>query len=81
MMVQGRQLLQKQFAKGETTPYQPMQPRPSFAPGRPDAFAIAIGGQTVPRLAVAEGVMKDVPIDAASLRARTPAPAANSGRN
>jgi cytoskeletal protein RodZ len=78
---QGRQLLQKQFAKGESYTVPADAASPKLWTGRPDAFAIAIGGQTVPRLAVAEGVMKDVPIDAASLRARTPAPAANSGRN
>lgn len=78
---QGRQLMQKQLAKGEsyTVPAEAVSPK--LWTGRPDALAIAIGGRAVPRLAEAEGVMKDVAIDAASLRARTPTPPANSGRN
>lgn len=78
---QGKQLMQKQLAKGESYTVPADAGSPKLWTGRPDALAIAIGGRAVPRLAEAEGVMKDVPIDAANLRARTPAPAANSGQN
>lgn len=78
---QGRQLMQKQLAKGESYTVPADSVSPKLWTGRPDALAIAIGGRAVPRLAEAEGVMKDIPIDAASLRARTPTPRANSDRN
>ena len=68
----GKQLMQKQLAKGESyyLPGDAMQPK--LWTGRPDALAITIGGKAIPRLADAEKVMKDVPVDAASLRARRP---------
>jgi cytoskeleton protein RodZ len=71
---QGKQLMQKQFAKGEsyTVPGDAVGPR--LWTGRPDALAITIAGQSIPRLAEAEKIVKDVPIDAASLRARLAAP-------
>ena len=67
---QGKQLMQKQLAKGEsyTVPADAVAPR--LWTGRPDALAITIGGQAISRLAETEKVMKDVPIDATSLRAR-----------
>lgn len=72
---QGKQLMQKQLSKGEsyTIPSEAIGPR--IWTGRPDALSITIAGQPVPRLAEAEVVMKDVPVDAASLRARPAAPA------
>jgi transcriptional regulator with XRE-family HTH domain len=72
---QGKQLMQKQLAKGEsyTVPEDAIGPR--LWTGRPDALAITIAGQAIPRLAEAEKVMKDLPIDAASLRSRPVAPA------
>ncbi|WP_421836515.1 helix-turn-helix domain-containing protein [Novosphingobium sp.] len=71
---QGKQLMQKQLAKGEsyTVPGDAVGPR--LWTGRPDALAITIAGKSIPRLAEAEKIMKDVPIDAASLRARLAAP-------
>lgn len=78
---QGRQLMQKQLAKGESYTVPADAASPKLWTGRPDALAIAIGGRAVPRLAEAEGVMKDVAIDAASLRARAPTPAPDSGQN
>ena len=67
---QGKQLMQKQLAKGEsyTVPAEAAAPR--IWTGRPDALSITIGGLVVPRLAEVEKVMKDVPVDAASLRTR-----------
>ncbi len=69
---QGKQLMQKQLAKGEsyTVPADAISPK--LWTGRPDALAITIGGQAVARLAETEKVVKDVPVDAASLRARPP---------
>lgn len=72
---QGRQLMQKQLAKGESYTVPGDAVGPKVWTGRPDALAITIGGQAVPRLAEAEKVMKDVPIDAASLLARQAAAA------
>lgn len=72
---QGKQLMQKQLAKGETYTVPADAVGPKLWTGRPDALSIAIGGQPIPRLAEEEKVMKDVPIDAVSLRAR-PAPTA-----
>jgi transcriptional regulator with XRE-family HTH domain len=77
---QGKQLMQKQLAKGEsyTVPADAISPK--LWTGRPDALSITIGGQPVPRLGEAEKVMKDVPIDAASLRARPTTPVAGPTR-
>jgi cytoskeleton protein RodZ len=75
---QGKQLMQKQLAKGESYTVPADAVSPMLWTGRPDALAIAIGGQAIPRLAEAEGIMKDVPVDAASLRARARAPASDS---
>lgn len=72
---QGKQLMQKQLAKGETYTVPTDAVGPKLWTGRPDALAITIGGQPIPRLADVEKVMKDVPVDAASLRARAAAPA------
>lgn len=73
----GAQLMQKQMAKGETYTVPPDANGPLLWTGRPDALAIAVGGQPVPKLAEREGIMKDVPVTAAALLARgTPTPAA-----
>lgn len=78
--VQGKQLMQKQLAKGESYTVPGDVAGPKLWTGRPDALAITIAGQSMPRLAETEKVMKDVPIDAASLRARPaePAPSATA---
>jgi hypothetical protein len=75
----GKQLMQKQLAKGESYTVPSEAVKPKLWTGRPDALAITIGGQQIPRLADAEKVMKDVPVEAASLRARSSAPAAAPG--
>lgn len=71
----GKQLMQKQLAKGESYTVPTEAVGPKLWTGRPDALAITIGGQPIPRLAEEEKVMKDIPVDAASLRARSAAPA------
>ena len=70
----GKQILQKELAKGEsfTVPQDVVEPK--LWTGRPDALAVTIGGQAVPPIAEKEGVVKDVPVSAAALLARgTPA--------
>ena len=78
---QGKQLMQKQLPKGESYTVPADAASPKLWTGRPDALAITIGGQAVPRLAETEGLMKDVSVDAASLRARRASPAANAAQN
>lgn len=75
----GVQLLQKQLAKGEswTVPAGVQEPR--LWTGRPDALAITVGGQPVPRIADTQRIMKDVPVSAAALLGRAaPPPSAPS---
>lgn len=74
----GTQLLQKDLAQGEsyTVPADVTDVRLWTA--RPEALAITVGGQTVPKLADEQRMMKDIPVTAAALLARqtTVAPAA-----
>ncbi|MFM9937050.1 MAG: helix-turn-helix domain-containing protein [Novosphingobium sp.] len=72
---QGKQLMQKQLSKGESYTVPADAAAPKLWTGRPDALAITIGGQGLPRLAETEQVMKDVPVDAASLLVRSQSPA------
>jgi cytoskeletal protein RodZ len=74
---QGKQLMQKQLAKGESYNVPGDAAGPRIWTGRPDALSITIGGKAIPRLAEVEKIMKDVPVDAASLRARSASPAEN----
>ena len=73
----GRQLMQKQMAKGETYVVPQDADGPQVWTGRPDAFAITIGGRAVPKLAEDDVVMKDVSVTAEALLARQ-APAAHA---
>lgn len=66
----GKQLVQKLLAKGETYTLPDGVADPKLWTGRPDALAITIGGQAVPRIADKQGIVKDVPVDAAALWAR-----------
>lgn len=70
----GVQLLQKQLAKGEswTVPAGVQEPRLWTA--RPDALAITVAGQPVPRIADTQRIVKDVPVSAAALLARAAPP-------
>lgn len=71
---QGKQLMQKQMAKGETYTVPADAQGPLVWTGRPDALSISVGGRGVPRLAEKEGIMKDVPVTAEALLARPTAP-------
>lgn len=72
----GTQLMQKQMAKGESWTVPDNVPGVKLWTARPEALAITIGGQAVAPLSEVQQTMKDVPVDAASLRARGAAPAA-----
>lgn len=72
----GRQLMQKQMAKGERYVVPADAVDPKVWTGRPDAFAITVGGKPVPKLADSDVVVKDVPVTAQALLARGSAPAA-----
>ncbi len=69
----GRQLMQKQMAMGESYTVPGEAKGPVVWTGRPDALAITIGGRPVAPLAEREGVVKNVPVDAAALLARASA--------
>lgn len=76
----GKQLVQKLLAKGETYTVPADAVAPKLWTGRPDALTITIGGQPVPRIAEKEGIVKDVPVTADALlaRANPAAPAAGA---
>jgi cytoskeleton protein RodZ len=78
----GSQLLQKQLAQGESWTVPADQPQVLIWTGRPEALAITIGGQSVPKLSEVQKTMKDVPVTAAALLAqRAAAPASGSPRS
>lgn len=73
----GAQLMQKQMAKGERYAVPADARGPQVWTGRPDALAITVGGRPVPKLADSERVMRDIPVTAEALLARTaPGPGA-----
>jgi cytoskeleton protein RodZ len=72
----GKQLLQKQLAKGESYTIPADAQNPQIWTGRPDALAITVGGKLVAKLSDQQRKMKDVPISAAALAARVSRPLA-----
>lgn len=66
----GNQLMQKQLARGESWTVPVDQPQVLIWTGRPEALAITIGGQAVPKLSDVQKTMKDVPVTAAALLGR-----------
>lgn len=71
----GRQLIQKQLAKNERYVVPTDAEGPQVWTGRPDALQITIGGKPVPKLSDEERVVKDLPVSAEALLARSaPAP-------
>jgi transcriptional regulator with XRE-family HTH domain len=66
----GKQLMQKQMAQGESFTVPADAQGPMLWTGRPDALAITVGGKPLPKLAEQEQVMKDVPVTAQALLAR-----------
>jgi hypothetical protein len=67
---EGKQLLQKQLAKGEAYTVPADAKNPMLWTGRPDALAISVGGQDQPKISTEQKRVKDVPISAAALLAR-----------
>lgn len=72
---QGNQLLQKELAQGESYTVPAEIADVKLWTARPDALAITIGGQPVPKLSDVQQTMKDVTVTATALLARS-APAA-----
>ncbi len=78
---QGKTLLEKQMALGESYTVPADAHGPLLWTGRPDALAISIGGRPVAKLAQQEQVMKGVPVSAQALLARGRQGAAPAGEN
>lgn len=70
----GNQLMQKQMAQGERYTVPADAVNPQAWTGRPYAFSITIGGQEVPKLSEEEITVKDVPVSAEALLARSEEP-------
>ncbi len=70
----GNQLFQKQMALNESFTIPADAEGPQIWTGRPDALKITVGGREVPPLAEEQSVVRDVPVDAAALRARPAGP-------
>lgn len=66
----GDQLMQKQMTKGERYTVPADAEGPMAWTGRPDAFAITVGGRSVPKLAEDDIVVRDAPVTAEALLAR-----------
>lgn len=76
----GTRLIEKELARGESYTVPPGTDRPQLWTGRPEALAITVGGRPVAKLADRQQVMRDVPVDAASLAARrAPGPVSAGG--
>jgi len=67
----GQRLMEKQMANGERFAIPADANNPQIWTGRPDAFLITIGGQSVPKLAEEDFVMRDVAVSAQALLARS----------
>lgn len=77
----GNQLMQKELAQGESWTVPTDKGEVLIWTARPDALAITIGGQAVPKLSDVQKTVKDVPVSAAALLGRgatPPAPVASA---
>ncbi len=70
----GERLLEKQMAKGERYEVPANANNPMILTGRPDLLAVTVAGRPIPPLGTAERTIADVPITAAALLSRPPAP-------
>lgn len=80
---QDNRLLEKQLARGERFAVPQDVEGVQIWTGRPDAFAITVGGRPVPKLAEEQQIVRDVPVTAEALLAREgggAAPAAPAAR-
>lgn len=75
----GTRLMEKQMARGESFAVPTEAEAPQIWTGRPDAFAITIGGRPVPKLAQDDVVVRDVAISAKALLARVETGMAEGG--
>jgi cytoskeleton protein RodZ len=69
----GKRLFEGQMARGQSYTIPADAVEPKVWTGRPQTFAITVGGRPVPKLSEREVVMKDVPVSAEALLARTAA--------
>lgn len=67
---QGNQLFQKELAQGETYTVPTDKGEVFLRTARPDALAITIGGQAVPKIADVQQTVSQVPVSAAALLTR-----------
>ncbi|MGV2497069.1 helix-turn-helix domain-containing protein [Pelagerythrobacter aerophilus] len=74
----GEELMQKQMAEGESYTVPADAEGPQIWTGRPYAFAITIGGRSVPKLSEQDEIIRDVQVSAEALLARGQ-PAAEGG--
>lgn len=70
----GERLYEAQMAKGDSFTVPADAEGPQIWTGRPYALDITVGGRKVPRLSEEDTVVKDVPVSAAALLARSDAP-------
>jgi len=75
--VDGVRLLEKQMSSGERFEIPMDAQEPRINTGRPDAFAITIGGRTVPKLADEPITIGDALVSASALLARAEPPVAS----
>ncbi len=66
----GKQLFQKELAQGEAWTVPQDVPDVKLWTAHPEALAITIGGQAVPRLSETQQTLRDVPVTAAALLSR-----------
>jgi len=71
----GKVLFEKAMAQGQTYTVPADAQAPLIWTGRPDALAITVAGKPVAKLSETQRTIKGVPISAAALLARAPAPA------
>ena len=74
----GKQIMQKEMAQGETFTVPQDLAEVKIWTAHPEALAITVGGQPVAKLAETQQTVKDVPVTAAALLARTAASASQS---
>lgn len=75
----GAQLMQAEMARGDTYTVPADANGPMLWTGRPEALAITVGGRRIPKLAEVQTTVRDVPVTAEALIARSrSAPAATA---
>lgn len=70
----GERLFERTLQQGETVTVPTTASDPRINTGRPDALAVTVGGQTVPKLSERPTTLSGMPVSAAALLARSAAP-------